>query len=183
MRDRPDADISLPGMGGLVVRGAASHGGAGRRCRRHVRGGWELRVTKWAMIVPLLMAACSPQPPDPSPPRLPVPIRGADAMTLVRGDALERLIRGAVVTRAAIGTDAPPVERFAAVGDGYTLAYERPDTTGRYTVTPDRICLRFAGERSIFCRFYLIDRKGAVWMAEDDRDYPLHVAAVTITRG
>ncbi|MCU6452770.1 hypothetical protein LPN01_01615 [Sphingomonas sp. A2-49] len=140
-------------------------------------------MTRSSMALLVLLSACSAQAPAPTAPRLPVPIRGADAMTLVRGAALERLIRGAVVTRAAVGTGAPPVERFAAVGDGYTLSYERPDTTGRYTVTPDRVCLRFADERSIFCRYYLTDAKGAVWMAEDDRDYPLHVAAVTVTRG
>ncbi len=130
----------------------------------------------------LLLAACAPAAPDPAPKRLPVPIRGADAMTLVRGQALERLVRGSVQTRAASAGAAPPVERFAAKGDGYSLSYERPDTAGRYTITPDRVCLRFVDERSIFCRFYLIDRQGRTWMAEDDRDYPLHIATVTITR-
>ncbi len=131
----------------------------------------------------LLLAGCSPSAPEPAPPRLPVPIRGSAAMTLVRGDALEKLVRGSVQTRAAVGSGAPPVERFAAVGDTYTLSYDRPDTVGRYRITPDRVCLRFAGDRSIFCRFYLIDAKGGTWMAEDDRDYPLHIAAVTFARG
>ena len=133
-----------------------------------------------ALMLPLM--ACSPSQPDAPPPRLPVPIRGADAMTLVRGDALERLVRGSVQTRAG-ERGVAPVERFAATGDAYTLSYDRPDTTGRYRVTPDRVCLRFVDERSIFCRFYLTDATGQVWMAEDDRDYPLHVAKVTVTRG
>ena len=128
----------------------------------------------------MLLAACAPSAPDPAPPRLPVPIRGSDAITLVRGKALETLVRGSVQTRATVGTGAPPIERFAAVGDAYTLSYERPDTTGRYRITPDRVCLRFEGDRSIFCRFYLTDAQGRTWMAEDDRDYPLHIAAVTI---
>ena len=132
--------------------------------------------------LPLLLAACSPSAPDPAPPRLPVPIRGSDAMTLIRGDALDRLVRGSVQTRAGEG-GIPPVERFAATGDGYTLSYDRPDTVGRYRVTPDRVCLRFVDERSIFCRFYLTDASGQVWTAEDDRDYPLHVAKVTVGRG
>ncbi len=136
-----------------------------------------------ALLPALLLAACSPSAPDPAPPRLPVPIRGSDAMTLIRGDALERLVRGSVQTRAAVGKGAPPVERFAATGDSYTLSYERPDTQGRYRVTPDRVCLQFVDERSTFCRFYLTDAKGQLWMAEDDRDYPLHVAAVMIKRG
>ena len=131
----------------------------------------------------LLLVACSPSAPDPAPPRLPVPIRGSDAMTLVRGQALETLIRGSTQTRAAVGQAAPPTEWFAETGDGYTLSYDRPDTAGRYRITPDRVCLRFAGDRSTFCRFYLTDAQGRVWMAEDDRDYPLHVAEVTITRG
>jgi hypothetical protein len=128
-----------------------------------------------------LIVGCSPSEPQAPPPRLPVPIRGADAMTLVQGAALERLVRGSVQTRSGEGGVAP-VERFAVVGDAYTLSYDRPDTAGRYRVTPDRVCLRFADDRSIFCRFYLTDAKGQIWMAEDDRDYPLHVAAVTVKR-
>jgi hypothetical protein len=130
----------------------------------------------------VLLAACSPsQPEGAAAPRLPVPIRGAEEMTLVRGDALETLVRGSVQTRhATVG--AAPVERFAAQGDAYTLHYDRPDSAGRYRITPDRVCLRFADERSIFCRYYLTDRTGKVWMAEDDRDYPLHAVAVIITR-
>ncbi|MFN3433635.1 MAG: hypothetical protein ACK4ZY_04490 [Sphingomonas sp.] len=129
----------------------------------------------------LLAAACSPEAPDAPPSRrLPVPIRGAERMTLVRGAALERLVRGSVQTRAAVGGGAAPVERFAAIGDRYTLSYDRPDSQGRYRITPDRICLRFVDERSVFCRFYLTDAAGKTWMAGDDRDYPLHIAAVTI---
>ena len=130
----------------------------------------------------LLLAACSPSAPAPEAPRIPVPIRGSAAMTLIRGDALDALVRGSVQTRAAAGKGAPPTERFAATGDAYTLSYERPDTEGRYRITPDRVCLRFADERSTFCRFYLKDAKGRTWLAEDDRDYPLHIAGVTITR-
>ncbi|MCP3733726.1 hypothetical protein M9979_02365 [Sphingomonas sp. RP10(2022)] len=101
-------------------------------------------------------------------------------MTLVRGTALEQLVRGSLQTRRGA---VPPVERFAAVGDDYTLRFnDRPDSAGRYRVTPDRICLRFEGDRSSYCRFYLTDRTGKVWMAEDDRDYPLHVAEVTVAR-
>lgn len=136
-----------------------------------------IRITGLAL---LLLAACSPSAPEPASPRLPVPIRGADAMTLVRGRALERLVRGSIQTRPGTGGRAGPTERFAAIGDAYTLAFDRPDTSGRYRVTSDRVCLRFVGERSIFCRFYLTDGKGGVWLAEDDRDYPLHVAPVTI---
>lgn len=129
-----------------------------------------------------LLAACAPSAPDPAPPRLPVPIRGSDAMTLVRGAALEKLVRGSVQIRASAGAAAPPTERFAATGDGYTLSYDRPDTSGRYRITPDRVCLTFVGDRSTFCRFYLTDAAGQVWMAEDDRDYPLHIAKVTVRR-
>ena len=140
-------------------------------------------MTRFLALLPLVLAACSPAAPDPTAPRLPVPIRGSDAMTLVRGPALERLVRGSVQRRAAVGAAAPPTERFAATGDGYTLSYDRPDTSGRYRITPDRVCLRFTGDRSAYCRFYLTDAQGKVWMAEDDRDYPLHIAAVTVTRG
>lgn len=132
-------------------------------------------------IVSLALAACSPSTPDPAPPRLPVPIRGSDALTLIRGEGLERLVRGSVQTRPGTGGRPGPTERFAATGDAYTLAYDRPDTVGRYRITPDRVCLRFAEDRSIFCRFYLRDAKGGIVMAEDDRDYPLHTAPVTIT--
>ena len=136
---------------------------------------------KRIMIAAMMLGACSPSAPAPPPPRLPVPIRGAEQMTLVRGAALERLVRGSVQTRDGA---VPPVERFAAVGEDYTLRYnDKPDSAGRYRVTPDRVCLRFAGDRSIYCRFYLTDRSGKTWMAEDDRDYPLHVAAVTVARG
>lgn len=132
----------------------------------------------------LLLAGCSPAAPEQSAaPRLPVPIRGAERMTLVRGDALERLVRGSTQTRAAVEGGAAPVEHFAARGDRYTLRYDRPDSEGRYRITPDRLCLRFPDERSVFCRFYLTDQAGKTWMAEDDRDYPLHVAAVTIVHG
>ncbi|MEH3159640.1 MAG: hypothetical protein PGN08_12360 [Sphingomonas taxi] len=99
-------------------------------------------------------------------------------MTLVRGAALETLVRGTTHTRAGPNS---PTEHFAAQGDAYTLAYDRPDTRGRYRVTPDRVCLRFPDERSVFCRFYLTDPAGAVWMAEDDRDYPLRPVSVTVT--
>ena len=139
---------------------------------------------KRSLALAVSLAACAPSAPEPAAaPRLPVPIRGSDAMTLVRGSALETLVRGSVQTRTAVGAGAPPTERFAATGDTYTLRYDRPDTTGRYRITPDRVCLRFVGDRSIFCRFYLTDAKGGTWMAEDDRDYPLHTAPVTITRG
>lgn len=125
------------------------------------------------------MAACSPQAPDPpAAPRLPVPIRGGEGLTLVRGAALETLIRGTTHTRAGPGG---PTEHFAARGDAYTLAYDRPDTRGCYRITPDRVCLRFPDERRVFCRFYLTDRAGSVWMAEDDRDYPLRPVGVTVT--
>lgn len=137
-------------------------------------------MTRSAALAMLLLAACSPSAPEPAAPRLPVPIRGAEAMTLVRGAGLERLVRGSVQTRPGSGGRPGPTERFADAGDAYSLAYDRPDSTGRYRVTPDRVCLRFADERSVFCRFYLVDRSGGYWLAEDDRDYPLHVAAVTI---
>jgi hypothetical protein len=104
-------------------------------------------------------------------------------MTLVRNAQLETLVRGSIQTRPAVGTSAPPTERFTAAGDTYTLSYDRPDTTGRYRITPDRVCLRFVGDRSAYCRFYLTDAKGDTWMAEDDRDYPLHIVPVTIARG
>lgn len=129
------------------------------------------------------LAACAPAAPDPAAPRrLPVPIRGSDQLTLVRDAALETLVRGSVQTRPGIGGRTGPTERFAAEGDAYTLVYDQPDSTGRYRITPDRICLRFATERSIFCRFYLRDAEGGIVMAEDDRDYPLHTVPVTITR-
>ena len=135
---------------------------------------------KRIMMAAMMLGACSPSAPEAAAPRLPVPIRGAEQMTLVRGAALEKLVRGSVQTREGA---VPPVERFAASGDGYTLRYnDKPDSEGRYRVTPDRVCLRFADDRSIYCRFYLTDRAGKVWMAEDDRDYPLHVAAVTVAR-
>jgi hypothetical protein len=135
---------------------------------------------KRIMLAAAMLGGCSPSAPAPVAPRLPVAIRGAERMTLVRGAALERLVRGSVQTRDGA---VPPVERFAAVGEEYTLRYnDKADSAGRYRVTPDRVCLRFAGDRSIYCRFYLTDRAGKVWMAEDDRDYPLHVAAVTVTR-
>ena len=134
------------------------------------------------LAVPLALSACSPSAPDPAPPRLPVPIRDSATLTLIRGQALEQLVRGSVQTRPGTGGRPGPTERFAATGDAYTLAYDRPDTSGRYRITPDRVCLRFVDERSIFCRFYLRDTKGGIVMAEDDRDYPLHTAPVTITR-
>lgn len=135
---------------------------------------------KWIMVATIMIGACSPSAPEPAAPRLPVPIRGAGQMTLVRGVALDRLVRGSVQTRDGA---VPPVERFAAVGDDYTLRFsDKPDSTGRYRVTPDRVCLRFPNDRSIYCRFYLTDRAGRVWMAEDDRDYPLHVAEVKVAR-
>lgn len=135
------------------------------------------------LAVVLTLAACTPAAPDTSAPRrLPVPIRGSDHLTLIRDAALEALVRGSVQTRAGIGGRTGPTERFAAQGDTYTLAYDQPDSTGRYRVNPDRICLRFATERSIFCRFYLRDAEGGIVMAEDDRDYPLHTVPVTITR-
>ncbi len=141
-------------------------------------------MTRVWLAVALLTAACSPSAPDSTaPPRLPVPIRGAERMTLVRGAALERLVRGSVQTRGPVDGGAAPVERFAAAGDRYTLSYDRPDSEGRYRITPDRVCLRFPDERSIFCRFYLTDPAGRTWVAEDDRDYPLHLAAVTVARG
>lgn len=144
-------------------------------------GMMNLRISILAAAVSL--AACSPSAPDAAVPRLPVPIRGAERMTLVRGTALEQLVRGSVQTRAASKGRAAPVERFAAQGNAYTLAYEQPDSTGLYRVTPDRVCLRFAGDRSIYCRYYLTDPSGKVWVAEDDRDYPLHIAEVSIARG
>lgn len=137
-------------------------------------------MTRTAGLALLLLAACSPSAPNPATPRLPVPIRGAEALTLVRGAALERMVRGSIQTRPGTEGRAGPTERFAAADDGYTLAYDRPDTVGRYRVTSDRVCLRFVDERSVFCRFYLADGKGRFWLAEDDRDYPLHIAPVTI---
>ena len=135
---------------------------------------------KRIILAAMMLGACSPSAPAPPAPRLPVAIRGAEQMTLVRGAALERLVRGSVQTRE--GT-VPPVERFAAVGEDYTLRYnDKPDSNGRYRVTPDRVCLRFEHDRSIYCRFYLTDRAGKIWMAEDDRDYPLHIAVVTVAR-
>jgi hypothetical protein len=141
----------------------------------------NLRVSTVAAAA--LLIGCSPSAPEARAPKLPVPIRGAERMTLLRGAALERLVRGSVQPRAAVGGGAAPVERFAAQGDAYTLAYERPDSAGRYRVTPDRVCLVFTGDRSTYCRYYLTDAAGKVWMAEDDRDYPLHAAEVTIARG
>jgi len=135
---------------------------------------------KRIMMAATMLGACSPSAPEPTAPRLPVAIRGAEQMTLVRGAALERLVRGSVQTREGA---VPPVERFAATGEDYSLRYnDKPDSTGRYRVTPDRVCLRFQNDRSIYCRFYLTDRAGKIWMAEDDRDYPLHIAAVTVAR-
>lgn len=138
------------------------------------------RATPRVRVIGLaaLLAACSPSAPSPKP-RLPVPIRGAETMSLVRGADLERLVRGSTQTRIVTG-GAVPVEHFAAAGDAYALSYDRPDSTGRYRITPDRVCLRFVDERSIFCRFYLTDAAGKVWMAEDDRDYPLHIVQVAV---
>lgn len=154
----------------------------GRGVLRRIRQNGDL-VMKRIVMAAMMLGACSPAAPDAPPPRLPVPIRGADSMSLIRGAALDLLVRGSVQTRQAPPNGVAPVETFAATGDAYTLRYDKPDSTGRYRITPDRVCLTFPADRSVYCRFYLKDRAGKTWIAEDDRDYPLHIAAVSVTRG